>query len=232
MGGVNYNAYTGLLALGPARNTVRSTRIGPTAFRGQQVYTLGTPARIQDADNTQANYVPLSMATLVTTPTSFMNFTSWQAGLQTMASNQGLVWTTLVANYEALLQGAFDRQTVNDTRYYRANCYDNIFVRGGAVNASGTIDVFSELGSWPQGAAALPNPQPALAPNPWVAAAAGLNALAQAELGAFGAVLSYTYGNPAITYNITAPLPNACEAAVFLTERIANHLPVYVEVQL
>jgi hypothetical protein len=230
MGGAANNAYTRLLALGAARNTERSTRISPTAYRGQLVYQLHNPCPIQSANGAAAGYVPLNVASLIMTPTSFLNFTSWQNGLQMLAGAQHLIWTTIVAFYELRIQGAFDHEVNNDTRYYRANCYDNMFVRGAAVTASGVIDVISELGSWAPRGAALPNPQPALAPNPWAAAAASLNGLAQAYLGGLFGPLTYVYGN--VNYTITAALANACDAAVFFDRYISDHLPVYVQVQL
>lgn len=231
MGGAN--AYARLLALGGvARNTATSTRIGPTAFRGQQVYQLANPCPIQSTNKKQiGTYVPLSMAALVGTPTSFMNWTSWISGLQFMANNQGLAWASLSTNFGDKIEGAFNRTVNNDTRYYRANCYDNIFVRGGAVTTSGLVDVISALGSWGAGPPALPNPLPAT--GAWGAASGRLNGLAQAYLGTLPpALLTYGYDNGNVKYTITAALADGVEAAVFFDRYISDHLPVFVEVRV
>lgn len=232
LGGPNYNAYTRLEALGAGpRNTSKSTRIGPTAFRGQLVYMLANPCPIQSNNQGLATYTPLDMTTLVNVPTSFLNWMSWGRALNGLAKAQNVPWKPLMrhATYGTLINNAFDKDVNNDTRFYLANCYDNIFVRNGAVQSCGTIDVMSHLGSWAQGAAIV-NPQPALNPNPFAAALAGLNAIAQAELGQPNAKLQYKY--KAAVYNITVPLADACEAAVFYNEMISDHLPVAVEVRL
>ena len=232
LGGNGYNAYTRLLALGAGQpNTADTTSRGGSAFRGQRVYRLHIPSPIQSTTPGLATYVPLSMTPLVTTPTSFVNWTAWIRELVGMARNQGVAWKPLRRdpNYGTRIDNAFDQWINNNTHFYRASCYDNFFVRGGTVLSCDTIDVLSELGSWGQGAA-LVNPQPGLNPNPWAAAAGGLNAIAAAELGQPGTQLQYTYG--AAQYAITAPLPNACEAAVFYIEWISDHLPVRLEVQL
>lgn len=225
------NAYTRLLALGAARNTEMSTRIGPTAFRGQLVYRLTNPCPIQSTNKAQpSTYVPLDVGALVTKPTSFLNWTSWTAGLQNMAAAQSISWASLTKNFGALIGGAFDKDCNNDTRFYRANCYDNIFVRGGTVTASGLVDVISALGSWAAGPV-LANPQPAL--GAWAAASRQLNALAQAYLGTLPPpLLTYGYDGGNVKYTITAALADAIEAAVFFDQYVSDHLPVTVAVQV
>ncbi|HWF78636.1 MAG TPA: endonuclease/exonuclease/phosphatase family protein [Caulobacteraceae bacterium] len=230
MGGAN--AYTRMLALGAARNTAPSTRIGPTAFRGQLVYQLALPCQLQNTNKKQiGTYVPLSMAPLVGTPTSFMNWTNWIGGLQLMANTQGIAWASLSKNFGDKIDGAFNRTVNNDTRYYRANCYDNIFVRGGAViGGSGVVDVLSALGSWGAGPV-LPNPVPA--GGAWAAASGQLNGIASAYLGALPpALLTYGYDNGNVQYTITAALADGIEAAVFFDRYISDHLPVAVAVQV
>ena len=232
MGGGGNHAYTRLIALGAATNTVRTTRIGPSAYWGKRVYTLHNPSPIQsNQPAVVATYVPLSVATLQATVTNFVDNDSWSGALRTLAQNQGIAWATIEnsATYTNLLQGAFDTEVIDNSNFFRANCYDNIFVRGAVgVGASGTIDVISELGSWPARAAALPNPQPALAANPWAAATGRLNALAQAVLGVLVGPLTYTYTNS--TYTITVALADAEDAAIFFDRYISDHLPVYVQV--
>lgn len=220
------DAYT---ALGVARNTARTTRIGPSAYYGQRVYSLKNPCPIQSTNPAAANYVPLDMAPLIAAPTSYMGNAQWVQGLQQLAAAQHLAWAGLVATYGALLDAAFDMEVIDDTSFYRASCYDNIFVHGAAnVLGSGMIDVMSELGSWGARAAPVVNPQPPLVPNPWVAAAGRLNPAAQAQLGQPNTNLAFTFNN--VNYNITPALANAEEAAVFFDQFISDHLPVAVGV--
>lgn len=230
----NGNAYTRLVALNAAGalNRVASTRIGPTAFRGQRMYTLITPCPIQHLNPGANNYVPLDMTPLITTPTTFMNFTSWVAGLRQLALNQGLQWAQFTTTpYADRLYQAFDSTIpINDTRFYRANCYDNIFVRGVTVVGSRLIDVMSELGSWAQ--FNVPNPQPALVPNPWPAAASGLNAIAQAQVGNAPVQFSYSTQTYTVTYTVNPALDDAQQVAVFYDQYISDHLPVMVEIRI
>lgn len=233
LGGPAANAYTRMLALvGAARNTLRTTRTGPSAFLGKRIYTLRVPCPIQSTTPGQPDYVPLNMAPLQANVTNFVDNDNWINGLRAMAQTQGLPWATIINDpgYTHLLDTAFDMEVIDATQPYFANCYDNIFVRGAVVNAAGTIDVLSALGSWPARVAALPNPQPALAHNPWLAAGAGLNPLAQAQLGALVGPLTYTYYGT--TYTITAALADAEEAAIFSQRIISDHLPVFVQVTL
>ncbi len=225
------NAYTRLVANtnGGARNAARTTRIGPTAFYGQRVYTLKNPCPVQWTNAKAADYVPLNLTPLANN--SYIGNAAWTSGLKTQAQLQNVVWAKLLQPpYADRLLSAFDLEVLDDSTFYRANCYDNIFVRGGAVGASGTLDVMSELGSWPARTAALPNPQPALAPNPWAAALGTLNPIAQAQLNPPNTRLSFTYsGN---TFQITPQLADAEDAAVFFDQFISDHLPVFVRVQI
>jgi len=174
--------------------------------------------------------VPLNVTSLVATPTSFLNWTNWISGLQRLAAAQSITWTSLTKNFGTLINGAFDKDTNNDTSLYRANCYDNIFVRGGTVTASGFVDVMSALGSWGPGPV-LANPQPAR--GAWAAATGQLNALARAYLGLLPPLLlTYGYDNGNVKYTITAALADAIEAAVFFDQYISDHLPVAVAVQV
>lgn len=226
----NGNAYTRLLALGAAgaTNHALSTRIGPTAFIGQRIYRLRTPCPIQHTTPGAANYVPLNMTPLITTPTDFMGFAAWVAGLRQLAQNQGRVWAQFLnPPYNNLLYNAFDSTTrINDTSFYRANCYDNMFVRGANVVASGLVDVMGELGTWAQ--FTVPNPRPALAPNPWPAARARLNPIAQNDIGI--ATVQFTYSG--IAYDVDPTLDDAEQTAVFYDQYISDHLPVVVEIQI
>jgi endonuclease/exonuclease/phosphatase family metal-dependent hydrolase len=227
------NAYAALAAVAGAAppNTAATTRKGPTAFEGQRVYTLGIPCLLQNANPMAADtYVPLDLTALINNPTSFMGNDAWIAGLQALPRTGGATWADISRPpYAGLLYDAFDRQVIDDTSFYRTNCYDNFFVRGANVVASGVVDVMSELGSWGQGPA-LPNPQGPPAANPWPAAAATLNPFAQAQLNQAGAVLQYTYNG--ISYTITPALADAEEAAVFFDRFISDHLPVAVAVQI
>lgn len=228
------NAYAALTAAtaGGARNNATTTRIGPTAFEGQRVYTLRNPCPIQHLNNAAADYVPLDMSPLaLAPPRNFMGNDAWINGLRALAAAQGRAWAPLTGPpYADRLAGAFDMEVINDTSFYRSNCYDNIFVRGAAFVTGGLIDVMSELGSWPIRAAALPNPQPALAHNPWPAAGNHLNGLARAQLAPMPAPIEYAYNTT--VYTITPALQDAEEAAVFFDQFISDHLPVFVEVQI
>jgi hypothetical protein len=231
LGGAGNNAYTRLLALGAARNQARTTRVGPSAYKGNRTYTLHNPCPIQHVNNGLLTYVPLDLTALAALPTTFMGNDSWSTALRTLATAQGQVWATLSSPpYSTRLDGAFDMQVLNDTSFYRSSCYDNLFVRNAVVGASGMIDVMSELGSWGLPMAPSPNPQPALAANPWPAATATLNALATATLNVAGTVLTFTYsGN---VYTITPALGDAEDAAIFFDRYLSDHLPVFAAVQL
>jgi len=233
MGGQNYNAYSRLLLIdGQARNRQKSTRKLPGGYNKIYLYELEIPCPVQSVNALLNDYVPLDLTTLVLAPTNYVGYDVWNDAIKQLAFAQNRTWASIWGNatYNARLTAAFDQEIIDDTSYYRANCYDNIFVRGAAVNTSGLIDVMSELGSWPARAAAVVNPQPGLPVNPWVGAVGRLNGLAQQQLGLLGAQLQFTYdGN---TYNITAPLATAQEAAIFFHEYIADHLPVFVEVAL
>lgn len=237
LGGNGNNAYTRLAGAttGGARNTAKSTRVGPTAFEGQRVYKLKTPCPIQHTNASGADYVPLDVSSLVTTPTSFIGNAAWSDALLNLARAQGVTLVSLQnPPYSQRLFDAFDIKVLNDTAYYRANCYDNIFVRGGTFVGAGTIDAISELGSWTLPALAEVNPQPGLAPNPWAAALGHLNAQARTELSRTGAQLQFQYNTSVstITYNITPALADAEDAAVFLDQYLSDHLPVRVELRI
>lgn len=225
------NAYHALetlsAATGGVRNTAASTCIGASAFESQRVYTLRNPCPIQHTNAALPTYVPLDMTPLIVTPVSFIGNEAWQAGLQRMAQTQGLSWAQITAPpYADRLSAAFAMEVINDTSFYRANCYDNIFVRGATVGPSGLLDVLSELGSWLIRPAAVHNPQPVFAPNPWPAAARSLNPLAQTELTRWGPPFQF------LSYTITPAIQDAEEAAVVFRQFISDHLPVFVEIQI
>jgi endonuclease/exonuclease/phosphatase family metal-dependent hydrolase len=225
------NAYSALIArAGAARIANTTTRIGPTAFEGQRIYTLKTPGVVQNANNALPTYVPLNLAPLLAGTTSFMGNNNWIAGLQTLAT---VAWAQVVQNYGPQITNAFDTEVIDDTTFYRASGYDNVFVRGGAFVQAEMVDVMSELGSWPARPAAVVNPQPPTAapnPNPWNAAAGGLNTKARTQLGLPGAPLNFTYSG--IHFTITPAIDNAEDAAVFFDQYISDHLPIRVAVQV
>ena len=116
------NAYAALTAgTSGARNQEASTRIGPTAYKGQRVYTLKNPRPIQHINNAAADYVPLNVTGLA--GVGFMGFAAWVAGLQNLAAAQHAVWAQLIQPpYSLRLDGAFDQIVIDDTSFYPANC--------------------------------------------------------------------------------------------------------------
>ena len=88
----------------------------------------------------------------------------------------------------------------------------------------------SELGSWAQ--FNVPNPQPALVPNPWLAAAGRLNAIAQAQVGNAPVQFSYSTQTYTVTYTLNPALDDAQQVAVFYDQYISDHLPVMVEIRI
>ena len=145
------NAYTSLTKISTgAQITNKTTRIGPTAFESQRIYSLITPIEIQNKNHEALNYVPLDLSVL--TGQDWVGNVAWRSRLKELAETQDVSWSQLTAEpYDKRIDGAFNSFTViNDTSFYRANAYDNIFVRGGTVQDRGVIDVFSELGSWTQ----------------------------------------------------------------------------------
>jgi hypothetical protein len=225
------NAYAALAAVaGAARINDTTTRIGPTAFQGARVYTLKNPSPIQNNNAALATYVPIDMTTLVNNPTSFMGTLAWTNGLKALPRG-GFAWTAMEnPPYADRINLAFDMEVINDTSFYRASSYDNIFVRGGIFIAGGMVDAMSALGSWGQPMLPLPNPRPGLAPNPWAGATGTLNANAQTQLMQANANLQFTYSG--ITYTITPQLSDAEEAAIFFDRFMSDHLPVSVTVQI
>lgn len=223
------NAYSALINnVGAARIADSTTRIGPTAYKGQRLYRLRIPCQIQNTDNTKNTYVGLNVSSLVTTATTFMGNDAWVNGLRALPQTQ--TWSQITSSpYSDRVYAAFDSETaINDTRFYRANCYDNIFVRGATFVSSGVIDVISELGSW--GTQQVVNPSPALQPNPVPAAGGTLNALARAKLQTTNRQFSYNNNN--CVFDLSSTVSNAEDAAVFLDQYISDHLPVYVRVQI
>jgi hypothetical protein len=234
--GNGVNAYTRLLAIGQARNAEATTRKGPTSFSKQHIYTLKAPCPIQWTNDQLDTYVPLNVSSLATTAVSFMGYEAWVRALEQLPRINNVSWAQLVSAdrpFAQRISDAFDRsRPIDVTAFYRANCFDNMFVRGANVVQSGTVDVMSELGSW-QGYT-VPNPQPALAVNPWPAAAGNLNGIAQAQLSRNNAQLVFVYNTSteSVTYTITPGLSDALQAAVFLDRYISDHLPVMVEIQV
>jgi hypothetical protein len=230
LGGANAYAALAAAAGSNARNTAATTRTGPSAFHGQRVYTLKIPVPIQHWNTTANDYVPLDMRPLANAPTSYVGYNAWITALQSLARAQNVSWATLEADpFAGRLTAAFDMEVINDTSFYRSSCYDNVFVRGDVVR-SGMIDVMSELGSWSARLLPVPNPQPAIVPNPWQAAAGTLNAIARQQLSVPGTNLRFEYGN--VTYDITPALADAEDAAVFFGQFISDHLPVFVEIRI
>ena len=133
MGGAN--AYTRLTNLvGAATNAGRTTRIGPTAFKGQRIYRYIPVPGLQNVNSGAPNYCPLNLASLAGTVTSFVTFDVWSNALQQLAVAQNIPFAPLVKNFGDVITAAFAMEVINNTEYYRANCYDNIFVRAGVVN--------------------------------------------------------------------------------------------------
>jgi hypothetical protein len=219
------NAYTALLNLAnpnPAAINAKTTRIGPTAFEGQRIYKLKNPSPIQHNNpNIAATYVPLDVTTLA--GQDILGNNVWIQTLQNLAQTQNIAWAGIInnPNYTNLLENAFDTTVINDTSYYRANAYDNIFVRNATITASGLIDVFSELGTWPGDNSGN---------NYWQQARGQLNATAQNHLNNLMQPIIFTYSG--IQYTITPALQDAEEAAVFYNQYISDHLPVYVEIDV
>lgn len=228
-GGNAYSALTTLISPQQASITAKTTRIGPTAFESQRIYRLRSPNTIQNTHKGNANYVPLDVSSL--TGVDLLGRYAWIQSLRELAKAQDVQWSELEGKYATEIYNAFESTSrINDTTFYRANAYDNIFVKGARVHSCGVIDVFSELGSWP--AYTVANPQPALAPNPWLAASRKLNEWASTELSKPGAVVSYSYYPGPVDYTITPILDDAEQAAVFFDKYVSDHLPVYVEVEI
>ena len=218
------NAYTALLNLANpnlAAINAKTTRIGPTAFEGQRTYKLINPSPIQHTNpGTVATYVPLDVTSLA--GQDFLGYNAWLQALQLEAQNQNLAWTPLVNQYGDKITAAFDSTTIiNDTDYYKANAYDNCFVRNAAIASANVIDVFSELGSWPIDPSGN---------NYWQQARGGLTPIAQNYLNTLAQPITFTYNQ--IPYTITPALQDAEEAAVFYNQYISDHLPVYVEIDV
>lgn len=218
------NAYTALLALAaprPAAITGRTTRIGPTAFNGQRIYRLLNPVPIQHTHPAQPGYVPLDVTSLA--GVDLMGNAAWVQALRGLAQAQGANWSNLETNYGQAIYDAFDSTTViNDSEFYRASFYDNLFVRGATVVSSGIVDVFSELGSWP-----------GAAPR-WAQALGRLNQIAHDQVNTLngGMPAQVTYYPGPVTYDLTTAVDDAEQAAVFFDKYVSDHLPVWVEIQI
>ncbi len=240
--GFGNNAYSAVLAHAGGNNASingRSTRIGPTAFEGQRIYTLQNPNPLQNTTPGQANYAPVDLSSMANK--SYAGNDNWINAIRTLAGLQGANWKNIVDNYADVISNAFNTEIIDDTNFYRANAYDNFFVRNATVNNGMVIDVFSELGSWAQRGNAVPNLQPvgSINPNPWAAARQNLNALATARLNAVnpnppGHRFPITYNTPTrtVTYNIHPNVLDAEDAAVFFDSFISDHLPVAVDVSI
>jgi hypothetical protein len=143
------------------------------AFAFTNVYSLRDPIPIQHINSAADGYVELDVTSLA--GVDHAGYDAWIRALQALATKHRLDWAQLQRKpYKERLDEAFDGpdfRMLDDTSFYRVNCYDNIFVRGATVISHGLIDVQSELGSWRQGPSApLLNAQPPLRQNPWPAA--------------------------------------------------------------
>jgi hypothetical protein len=227
LGGIGSNAYTGLLNLAHpnlAAINAKTTRIGPTAFESQRIYRLRHPIPIQHTNRNQPNFVDLDVTSLA--GVDLLGNDVWTQTLQGLASTQLKVWNTIKTQYGDLIYNAFDSMTViNDTNYYKASKYDNIFVRDATQVSSAVVDVISELGSWVADASGN---------NYWPAALARANAIAHAKINAEngGMPVSVSYDKGNVIYDLTVAVDDAEQAAVFFDKYVSDHLPVYVEISI
>jgi hypothetical protein len=236
------NAYAALIAATTgARNSATSTRVGPTAYKANRIFELRNPSPIQHTNSALTSYVPLDVTSMA--GNSYMGSDNLTNALKSLARTQHVVFAQLEQSpyvdrlLEAFSIGVYNGTpqylVINDTSFYRANCYDNMFVRGGTFVRGGMIDVMSELGSWGLPMAPFPNPVPNLTQNPWPAATATLNPIAQTQLTTNPTLtFDYSTSTQTFTYDITVALADAEEAAVFFDQFISDHLPVYVEVRV
>ena len=220
------NAYTRLLARAhpnPAAINDKTTRSGPKSYHGNRIYRLRNPIPIQHTNPSAAGYVPLDVTAMLNQ--DYLGNDAWVNALREKAKAQGRPWAPIENNYGVEITAAFEFGTViNDTSYYTASRYDNIFVRNTNPTGGGVIDVISELGSW----AIDPSGH-----NRWPAAAGRLNGLARAKVlslngGNLANPVNYAYEG--IDYDIYPDLDDATQAAVFFDKFISDHLPVWVEI--
>jgi hypothetical protein len=231
LGGVNANAYTGLMNLVHPNTAVingKTTRIGPTAFRGQRIYKLITVPQIpiQHTNRTLPNFVDLDVRSL--SGQELIGYYKWMEALQNLAQNQSKSWSMIASTYADLINSAFDSSTrINDTDYYKASKYDNFFIRGATHQQAGVIDVISELGSWAADTSGH---------GRWLQALGHLNTIAQTQLhsenGGNPVYVEYKTQKYIIPYWVTTAVNDAEQAAVFFDHYVSDHLPVFVEVSI
>lgn len=229
-GGQAYGSLA-LVSGGNATINAKTTRIGPTAFESQRLYSLIPPSS-PAASMVVGNLLDLNSLQNV----NFIGNNAWSNRLRTLATAQNIQWTDVEKIGQDVYVSFDSVSAINDTSFYRANAYDNIFVRNATVLRGACIDVISELGSWPLPPNPIANPFPstALNPNPWPAALGRLNDLAVTQLSAPDANLTFAYNTltTTVTYVITPQLGDAEQAAVFFDKFISDHLPVFVEVEM
>jgi hypothetical protein len=222
------NAYTALLSLpGGSGECIQepTTSAGPGTFKGARIYRLKNPPTIQSQYAQFDNYVPLDVSPMA--GRDFLGYGAWQAAIRELADEQGLPWNPLVAEYGLAITNTFVMLVLNDTRHYRNNPYDNIFLRDATWVASGVVDVHSELGSWPADPA-------------WPAARGRLQPVAQAELTRLLAAaklldataMTVTIPHGGLTFDVSPAVVDAEEAAMFYLVYVSDHLPVSVTVDL
>ncbi|HYR06269.1 MAG TPA: hypothetical protein VEQ60_00780, partial [Longimicrobium sp.] len=218
------NAYTALLALAnprPAAITARTTSTGPTTFVNQRIFRRNAKP-LQHTTFGRDDYAPLDVTSMA--GRDFLGYDAWEQELRALASAQGISWQLLVSSlYGPRIRAAFDEaQVINDTQYYVASAYDNMFVRGTQVTASYVIDVLSELGSWQSVA------------GRWGAALKRLNDIAKAHVQSLngGLPVRHDYDSGSVEYEITPEVYDAEQAAVFFDKFVSDHLPVFVEIAI
>lgn len=184
-------------------------------FSGARVYKLKNPVPPQPSGVPDEVY---KVYTNLKSTQGYAPYENWEQALKTEASNKNVSWSDML-KYENDINNAFDSTTdYNNTEYFRASAYDNIFVKnpGSAISpGSGeSIDVLSELGNWSADTSAG---------NFWPAAQGNLNAIANIFL---------TDPNTPTPTGINVNLQSAADAAAFYKVYMSDHYPVFVEVTI
>ncbi|MBC6417764.1 MAG: hypothetical protein GDA44_02700, partial [Prochloron sp. SP5CPC1] len=153
-------AYNELLALpsSVAINEMTTQRAGNkyNDFSGARIYILNNPNPLDPIPpSTTPNGVPQDVYDVVDAlkGKEFLSYEKWFEALKAEAKKQGVPWPHMLT-YDTQINNAFDStKDLNQTEYFRVSAYDNIFVKNpGSPIAPGSgksIDILSELGSWP-----------------------------------------------------------------------------------
>jgi hypothetical protein len=225
------NAFTALLAAAHPNTppiAARTTAKSASAFKKNRIYRLWSPIRTTTTYPPIGGlvHVPIDLAPMANI--DYLGVDEWLDALKARAALQSFAWAPLWRDYEGAIRAAFEATAVlNDTNAYYASRYDNFFVRGATQGTAGRIDVLSELGSWAADTSIL---------NRWDVARGRLNATAQNEVNrlilAIGGLPPYPMRKGETVVNLDPDLRDAEQAAAFNIVLVANHLPIFVEIQV